>query len=38
MEAISQDRLGAALQGIPVNKVAMLVWRHGFAWRQWRAP
>ena len=31
MEAISQDRLGAALQGIQVNKVAMLVCGMGFA-------
>lgn len=31
MEAISQDRLGAALQGIPVNKVSMLVCALGFA-------
>lgn len=31
MEAISQDRLGAALQGIQVNKVAMLVCAMGFA-------
>lgn len=31
MEAISQDRLGAALQGIHVNKVAMLVCAMGFA-------
>ena len=31
MEAISQDRLGAALQGIQVIKVAMLVCGMGFA-------
>ena len=31
MEAISQDRLGAALQGIQVNKVAALVCALGFA-------
>jgi len=31
MEAISQDRLGAALQGIQVNKVAALVCAFGFA-------
>ena len=31
MEAISQDRLGAALQGIQVNKVSMLVCALGFA-------
>ena len=31
MEAISQDRLGAALQGIQVNKVSMLVCGMGFA-------
>lgn len=31
MEAISQDRLGAALQGIPVNKVSMLICAFGFA-------
>lgn len=31
MEAISQDRLGAALQGIQVNKVSMLVCAMGFA-------
>lgn len=31
MEAISQDRLGAALQGIQVNRVAMLVCAMGFA-------
>ena len=31
MEAISQDRLGAALQGIQVGKVSMLVCAFGFA-------
>ena len=31
MEAISQDRLGAALQGIQVGKVSMLVCALGFA-------
>lgn len=31
MEAISQDRMGAALQGIPVNKVSALVCGMGFA-------
>ena len=31
MEAISQDRLGAALQGIQVGKVSMLVCAMGFA-------
>ncbi|MBE6992503.1 MAG: branched-chain amino acid ABC transporter permease [Ruminococcaceae bacterium] len=31
MEAISQDRLGAALQGIPVNRVSMLICALGFA-------
>ena len=31
MEAISQDRLGAALQGIQVNKVSMLICALGFA-------
>ena len=31
MEAISQDRLGAALQGMQVNKVAALVCAFGFA-------
>lgn len=31
MEAISQDRLGAALQGIQVNKVSMIVCAMGFA-------
>lgn len=31
MEAISQDRLGAALQGIRVNRVSMLVCALGFA-------
>ncbi len=31
MEAISQDRMGAALQGIPVNKVSALVCSMGFA-------
>lgn len=31
MEAISQDRLGAALQGIKVNKVSMIVCALGFA-------
>lgn len=31
MEAISQDRMGAALQGIPVNKVSALVCAFGFA-------
>ncbi len=31
MEALSQDRMGAALQGIPVNKVSALVCGLGFA-------
>ena len=31
MEAISQDRMGAALPGIPVNKVSALVCGMGFA-------
>lgn len=31
MEALSQDRVGAALQGIAVNKVSMLVCGIGFA-------
>lgn len=31
MEALSQDRMGAALQGIPVNRVSALVCGLGFA-------
>ena len=31
MEAVAQDRMGAALQGIPINKVSALVCALGFA-------
>lgn len=31
MEALSQDRLGASLQGIPINKVSALICALGFA-------